>query len=71
MPRVLVAACAAAAFLAVPAAAAPTCFDSRVLADSDLYYSGCTEVREHSEGGYCVQSTGTVAGRPHHLVCVQ
>lgn len=73
MPRLpLAAALVAAAFVAVPAAAAPTCFDSRILAGHDtLYYSGCTEVREHSEGGYCVQSIGTVAGRPYRLVCVQ
>ncbi|HWL34760.1 MAG TPA: hypothetical protein VNQ77_01075 [Frankiaceae bacterium] len=72
MPRLpLAAALAALAFLGVPAAAEPTCFDSRILLDHDLYYSGCTEVSEHPEGGYCVQSVGTVAGRPYHFVCVQ
>lgn len=73
MPRLtLVAALSAAAFLAVPAAAEPVCFDSRILADHDtLYYSGCSEVREQWDGGYCLQSHGTILGEPYRFVCVE
>lgn len=74
MPRLPVAvALVAAAFLTAPAAeAAPVCFDSRRLADDpSLYYSGCTELKEQWDGGYCLHSVGTVAGRPYRITCPQ
>lgn len=36
-----------------------------------LAASGCTEVREQWDGGYCVQSHGTILGEPYRFVCVE